>query len=540
MSKNYDDDLNEFNKKYSHYLNDSDDDFEETHEELESTQPLKFEDISSYSDENAMNESHDTFRSIAYDDSPAESENEAPEDEHKGNFFTRNKHRNTKIIAVCLAALIVLSVAGVLIYYYVISKSDGWKDDGVNYNDNFNADDYLNDDNHDFQAMGDVDASSLNDFLYKWANNGGEKMYNKNVINVLLCGVDSTSGTAASGRSDSMILISVNKKTEKITMVSLLRDSWTYIKVPKSNGTTYDYYFKMNAAYNLGGPATLLETIENNFKVEIDQYIAVDFNSFPKLIDALGGVTVEVQDYEASYIRRTSSQTNFPSGVAKLSGKQALIYSRIRHSDGDSDVSRTRRQRTVIKALISSAKTATNGQLVNAFKQVSGYMRTGYSQSEVLSLLAQAYSHNWMSFEMTELMLPNEDYKDRLSTYVGDQSAWVVDYALCAQKLQKALYGETNIVLSADRTSALDLVTNKRTTTDSDSDSGSGSGSGSSSGSGSGSGSYYSTTGSGYNSYDDDDDDNDYTSSSTSRYTTSKTEEYSKTTSSQEENVDEE
>lgn len=101
---------------------------------------------------------------------------------------------------------------------------------------------------------------------------------------------------------------------------------------------------------------TLLQTIENNYKIKIDQYIAVDFKSFPKVIDAIGGVTVDVQDYEADYIRSTSSQTDFPYGTATLTGKQALIYSRIRHCDDDSDLSRTRRQRSVIKSLISQAK----------------------------------------------------------------------------------------------------------------------------------------------------------------------------------------
>ena len=287
-------------------------------------------------------------------------------------------------------------------------------------------------------------------------------MYSKNVINVLLCGVDSETGQADAGRSDIMMLVSINKKLKKITMVSFLRDSWTYMRVPREDGTSYDHYFKMNAAYNYGGPATLLQTLENNYKIEIDEFLAVDFNSFPKLIDALGGVEVEVQEYEANYIRRTSSHKKFPYGKATLNGDQALIYSRIRKCDADSDVSRTRRQRSVIKGLIDSAKSATKGQLLNAFKQVSGYIRTGYTQTEVFGLIAQAFANDWMGYEMVELVLPSEDFVDRASTKINGQSCWVVDYALCAQKLQTALYGETNIVLSQDRTSVLDLVTNRR------------------------------------------------------------------------------
>ncbi len=461
-NKRFDDltDLSDLNQKYNHYLDDAsslqnDDNIENNAEKMQ------FEDVSSYSEGNA------DFYMQPREEQKTEVESSVEEPvkalpKTNGNFFSRNRYRNTKIIALVLVIVLLLGIGGFLLHIVTSTSGGNWDNSGYDYNTP--DDDYLIEDDHNFEAMGDVNADSLNDFLYSWANNGGEKMYNKNVINVLLCGVDSETGDASSGRSDIMMLVSINKVTEKITMVSFLRDSWTYMRVPRKDGSTYDYYFKMNAAYNLGGPATLLETIENNFKIEIDEFIAVDFKSFPKLIDALGGVTVDVQEYEAKYIRRTSKQKNFPSGVSTLNGTQALIYSRIRKCDADSDISRTRRQRSVIKGLIDSAKSASNGQLLNAFKQVSGYLRTGYSQSEVFGLIAQAYTHKWMDFEMVELVLPSKDFIDRASTNINGQSTWVVDYALCAQQLQNALYGETNIVLADDRDSVLDLVTNRRET----------------------------------------------------------------------------
>ncbi len=451
-------DLSDFNHKYNHYI-----DLDNTDEVAHVAKPAikhQFEDISSYSEGNAdfyMNPRKETDDIVTQVRPPKSSKVK------KGNFFTRNRYKNTKIIALLIVISMLLAIGGFLIHLVVSTSNGDWDDDGIDFNTS--DDNYLVDEDHNWQSMGDVNADSLNDFLYSWANNGGEKMHSKNVINVLLCGVDSETGDASSGRSDIMMLVSINKKTKKITMVSFLRDSWTYMRVPREDGSSYDYYFKMNAAYNKGGPATLMQTIENNFKVEIDEYIAVDFNSFPKLIDALGGVEVEVQEYEAKYIRRTSKQKDFPIGKSKLNGTQALIYSRIRKCDADSDISRTRRQRSVIKGLIASAKSATKGQLLNAFKQVSGYLRTGYSQSEVFGLVAQAVTHNWMNFEMIELVLPNEDFVDRATSTINGQSSWVVDYALCAQKLQMALYGETNIVLESDRKSVLDLVTNRRVTT---------------------------------------------------------------------------
>ncbi|MBP9988489.1 MAG: LCP family protein, partial [Ruminococcus sp.] len=378
----------------------------------------------------------------------------------EGNFFTKNNKRNAKITAIVVAVVLVLSAAGAGLYIYFATKSKGYGDDGLEFLDDK---DYLSDEIYDFQTMGDYGAGSLNDFLYNWANNGGDKMHDKNIINVLLCGVDNgetgAKGVAADGRSDTIMLVSVDKKKKKITLSSFFRDSWTYMRVPKSDGTFEDTYNKINASYIFGGPATLIQTIENDYKIKIDQYIAVDFKSFPKLIDAVGGVKVDVQEYEANFIRRTSRQTNFPYGKGtKLNGKQALIYSRIRKLDADGDVSRTRRQRTVIKALIESAKSATKGQLVNAFKQVKDYMRTGFQQSEVIKLIAQATSHDWMDFPMTEYTFPNEDGVDSKGGYIGSMWAWAVDYPVCAQKLQMAIYDKTNISLDKHRLTIADYI----------------------------------------------------------------------------------
>lgn len=442
----------------------------------------------SLSNMGSINVPDDTEIEVLLPDADEEAEEEKA-GKKKSDFFTRNNGKNKKIIAIIVAAALVLTAGGIGLWIYFATKSDGYGDKGLEFLDEKG---YLSDEVYNFNNMGDTGASSLNDFLFKWANNAGDKMHDKNIINVLLCGVDNgdSPNVASDGRSDTIMLVSVDKKNKKITLTSFFRDTWTYMRIPKSDGTYEDAYNKINAAYIFGGPATLIETIENDYKIEIDQYIAVDFKSFPKLIDAVGGVTVDVQEYEANYIRRTSSHTNFPYGKnTKLNGKQALIFSRIRHSDNDGDISRTRRQRSVIKALIESAKTATNGQLVNAFKQVSNYMRTGYKQSEVIKLIAQATSHDWMEFPMTEITIPNEDGVDSVGGYIGSQWAWAVDLPVCAQKLQKAIYGKTNIKLEADRLTVSDYLNGRTSGTgSSDSNSGSSSGGGYYSGSGGSSG----------------------------------------------------
>lgn len=397
------------------------------------------------------------------DEEPSKSEKSK---KSKGEFFKKNNYKNLKIIIICVIAAIIIAAGSIVAYLYHATKGADYSDPGVDYN--HDADDYVVDEDLNLHAMGDVsDANSLNEFLESWAHNGGEKIHSKNVLNVLLCGIDTEDGTAAGGRADAIILVSVNKKTKEIVLSSFFRDSYIYMDIPQKDGTTKGRYEKVNAAYNYGGPAALIDTIEKNYKVEIDQYIAVDFASFTKLIDAVGGVTVDVEEKEAMYIRRTSSHKSFPYGNnVQLSGSQALVYSRIRHLD--SDINRTERQRKVIKSLIESAKTATNGQLVNAYKLTAKYIRTGYSQTEVISLIATSVTQKWMDYDMVENTYPSESGVEMVSAYVNTTSArnqwvWLVDYPLCAQKLQNSIYGESNINLSADRVSPLKYVNVKTT-----------------------------------------------------------------------------
>ncbi len=368
-------------------------------------------------------------------------------------FWTKNKKRNLKIFISAFCFLILLAAALAGIHIYNLLKTVPAPDNGIDFKNQdvtFAAD---VEDNRNFEAMHDVaDANSLDQLLYNWANNGGEKLENKNVINVMLFGVDSEDGSMTGARSDTMLLVSLNKKTKKITLVSFMRDSYTYMNI---NGQ--DRYFKVNAAYNWGGPATVVKTVEDNYKIVIDKYVCVDFSTFPKIIDSLGGVTVEVLPYESNYIRRTSHFKNFPVGKAvKLSGDEALVFSRIRHSDNDGDISRTRRQRQVIMAMIDSARGATTGQIDLALNRVFPNIRTNYTKTEIFSLASQAIMQKWVDFENVQLLSPSvENCK---SATVNTQFVWVVDYPLEAQTLQLALYSKSNIILDVNRVNPFNML----------------------------------------------------------------------------------
>lgn len=296
------------------------------------------------------------------------------------------------------------------------------------------------------------EAGTLNDFLYQWSDNGGELYSSKNVMNLLLLGLDSEDALENGGRSDSMILVSLNKKTKQINMISFFRDAWCY-----TNAGGYDTFNKMNASYYYGGPSGVIDTIEKNYKIDIDYYVAVDFSSFVDIIDALGGLKVEVQQYEAEYINATTRHTIEYGSDVTLSGEEALVFARIRQSDSDSDVSRTRRQRQVITSLINSVKGASISQLNDVLDLLFQYVKTDLSKMQIISYATQALTNGWLNYEIIQHNFLSEDdvYK---TGYVGESSVVIIDFPLAAQRVQNAVYGDTNIVLEEDRQNIFYLV----------------------------------------------------------------------------------
>ena len=295
----------------------------------------------------------------------------------------------------------------------------------------------------------DIGSSDFKEAIKKWATTDNDKkMSDKNVINVLLVGFDSREGSY-SGNTDVMMVASLNKKTKEIKLVSFLRDTYCYIETEKGF-----YYTKLNAAYSLGGIECLKETIENNYKIKIDNYVLVNFESFKAIIDAMGGVTVRVEQYEAAYMNDVMG-LNAPWGEAvTLNGIETLTFCQMRMLDADGDVSRTRRQRQVIQAIIDKVSTATIGELNKYIDVFLPYIKTGYKKTEIISLGVNALTGKWYSYTVTELQMPTEN--TRISGN-ADFWIWVVDYELAANILQTELYGKSNIALKEDRKSILDI-----------------------------------------------------------------------------------
>ena len=207
------------------------------------------------------------------------------------------------------------------------------------------------------------------------------------IINIMLIGEDRRPGQGRQ-RSDSMILCSFNTKTNTITMISFLRDTY----IPQIPGFKAE---KLNAAYAKGGVNMLDQTLAAYFGVHVDANIAVQFDGFKGIIDMLGGVDIELTKKEVNHLNQNAdiygNSWNLKVGMNHLNGEQALAYSRIRKID--MDAMRAQRQRKVLTALINAYKSKPVGEMLTLASDIlkTGFVQTDMTSSEVLSYVSQLF-----------------------------------------------------------------------------------------------------------------------------------------------------
>lgn len=240
-------------------------------------------------------------------------------------------------------------------------------------------------------------------------------MYHDDMVtNILLLGVDDYTPNDP-GRSDSMLMVSLDRRHKKLKLTSFMRD--TFVSIPG-----YQYY-KLNTGYFLGGAPLQVKTIEKNFQVDIDRYVIIDFEAFPKIIDALGGITVTLSAAEAEEMNRKSGETGAVEGVNDLSGAQARYYSRIRnckYTDPDTgdvyydDYGRIRRQQRVMDILVENFKDVDAGKILTLANEIVPYLISNISPDEMLTLATDALTY--MSYPIETCQMPNNElhYGDTL------------------------------------------------------------------------------------------------------------------------------
>ena len=235
-------------------------------------------------------------------------------------------------------------------------------------------------------------------------------MNEKHVKNILLIGTDGRSESER-GRSDTMILLSINSKTDKIFLTSFMRDSYVDI-----DGHGWN---KLNAAYSFGGAELLIDTIQRNFNIEITDYISVNFNAFASVVDAVDGIEIEISDKEAEAINKIlhdevnklmgddiDSDYLKGGGKVKLNGKQALSYSRIRNV-GNVDFQRTQRQRDVLSKITEKIKSFNPAKLTKVIKSAAPEMTTNMTTLELYLLSLRAPFI--LGYDLEQLRVPADD-----------------------------------------------------------------------------------------------------------------------------------
>ncbi|MCX7780390.1 MAG: LCP family protein [Negativicutes bacterium] len=254
-------------------------------------------------------------------------------------------------------------------------------------------------------------------------------------INILVLGVDERADDA--GRSDTMFVVTVDTNTREVSVLSVPRD--TRVKIP---GFGWD---KINHAYAEGGVKLSRQTVEDLLGLPIDYHVAVNFAGFYKIVDAIGGVTIQVDKrmyYEDPY---DNLVIDFKPGVQRMDGKTAIKYVRYRGEDGD--LGRIERQQKFLKAMLQEVTTpAVITRIPAIIKEVNAVLKTDMSQGEMLNLakvLTDAYKQG----------LKTDTVPGRPG-YIADISYWLPDIVA----LRSLIFQNQNIAMDDKQLAAAEKL----------------------------------------------------------------------------------
>lgn len=385
-------------------------------------------------------------------------------EEKKKTKFSKTK-KGKAIISIIIILLVMIIAAGVFALLYANNMLNKVTDDknGEDYSMStyYDGMDFLKEDFPSIKEASAGEVYSYSEYLKQWYQNG-DPVSSTHVLNILLIGEDTREEKISdTSRADSAIIASINIDTKEIHLTSVLRDLYVYFEVDGKG-----QYGKINAAASMGGMKCYINAIERYYKIAINNYAVVNFNSFPKIIDELGGVTIKITSAEINEINNhpktyggvTIKQTfDGTEGKMLLNGKQALAYCRIRHID--SDGARANRQKTVLNALL---KKMSNGGTVDTVKTVNAladYVYTGYSKKELISIGNTALKDGWLDFSMKTKNVPAEENcaGGQKFSAAPNNWIWLADIPKDAYELQMEIYGKSNIELSDDRPAYIEM-----------------------------------------------------------------------------------
>lgn len=233
---------------------------------------------------------------------------------------------------------------------------------------------------------------------------------NDEPFSVLIAGIDDEDG-GKYGRSDVLLVATVNPKKETISMVSIPRDSYVYIP-------ELDYYDKINHAYANGGIRYTIETVEELLDIPLDYYVTTNFQGFEDIVDSLGGIDIDVPFTFTTQLSGSLKHFTFEEGNMSVNGNQALAYVRMRKQDPRGDLGRNERQQDVIKEILSeTTKVSSIPKFDNILQDVKGAVRTNIPSTQYLEFL-KIY-REFGNVEINQLTLQGYDNTQEGVYYYG-------------------------------------------------------------------------------------------------------------------------
>lgn len=227
-----------------------------------------------------------------------------------------------------------------------------------------------------------------------------DKESGKDILNILVVGQPSRSGEA-SRMADTMILVTVNKETGTLTLTSFLRDA--YLKLPDYKDSTGKQHYggeqRINICYQLGwtwdgtagAMAMVNQCLYENFGIDVDYNVEINFESFEAIIEMLGGVEIELTEAEAEYLNKDDQYVYYDMhpGVNLLNGTAALSYVRMRKAEGDgeSDIKRTSRQRQLMEKILDKIKDMPFSSLQYMVNEILPMITTNMTNDEITACL---------------------------------------------------------------------------------------------------------------------------------------------------------
>lgn len=260
-----------------------------------------------------------------------------------------------------------------------------------------------------------------------------DKYGDTDIFNVALFGLDTRDEDSFTGRSDSIIIVSVDRKNNTVKLSSILRDSYVAIDGHKDQ--------KICHAYAFGGAQLAVKTLNQNFNMNITDYVSINFAKLGKAIDMLGGIDIEVTEAERVHLNDIGDDENpnfhylEQAGQVHLTGEQAVVYARLRKID--SDVARSNRQKRVIEALLVQARKVSPSKYSELLKQGMSLCETSLSFSEIMSFAPMIKA----DLEIAMTNIPGDEDNAIGGIYDG---AWVWRYDLqkASERLHLFIYGE--------------------------------------------------------------------------------------------------